>query len=162
MQNPLRLPIFCWHSSCLHHYVSRVSLPRHPRHSHRCSTTACTPVQGMSTPSDALKLPFDSATCTFIPIRPTSPSLPIWPCPSTDPSSYPTAFQWTFLAVPRPTFAAFCKRSPDSPTQMFRVSFATLMSLMGFPAFLSFCTSTVTMSLMRLRDPYRLNVRRVS
>jgi hypothetical protein len=35
-------------------------------------------------------------------------------------------------ALPRPrTLAAFCRRSPDSPTQQFRQSFATRMSLRG-------------------------------
>jgi porphobilinogen deaminase len=34
----------------------------------------------------------------------------------------------------RRTFAAFCKRSPDSPTQMLRTNFATRTSRMGFAA----------------------------
>jgi hypothetical protein len=37
--------------------------------------------------------------------------------------------------------AAFCRRSPDSPTQMLSTSLDTRISRMGFPALASFCGS---------------------
>ena len=43
------------------------------------------------------------------------------------------------LPYPTHTFAAFCRRSPDSPTQMLSTSFDTRISRMGLVTFFSFC-----------------------
>jgi len=39
------------------------------------------------------------------------------------------------------TFAAFCRRSPDSPTQILSTSFDTRISRMGLESFFSFCAT---------------------
>jgi len=41
-----------------------------------------------------------------------------------------------------PTLAAFCRRSPDSPTQMLSTSLETRISRMGLPALASFCVQS--------------------
>jgi hypothetical protein len=44
------------------------------------------------------------------------------------------------------TLAAFCRRSPDSPTQMLSTSLDTRISRMGFPALASFCAHHMCLS----------------